>query len=148
MKIKALLVPLSGFVVVTPTILAFTSCSSFYTTTLKNMGTDGDKFINGSNYADLKNSTTSFYNLWLGNKRVNHGNYVIFLSSFGTTTISPGASKQIPTSWSITPNIGLNLFNNQFNTILNTAGDNYEASTTLSSLTTDKTQPFYQAYET
>jgi hypothetical protein len=98
MKIKALLVPLSGFVVVTPTILTFTSCSSFYTTTLKNMGLNGDKFINDNNYADLKNSTNSFYNLWLGNKRVNHGNYVIFLSSFGTTTISPGASKQIPTS--------------------------------------------------
>jgi hypothetical protein len=40
------------------------------------------------------------------------------------------------------------LFNNQFTTTLNTAGEKYEASTTLSSLTTNETQPFNQAYQT
>jgi hypothetical protein len=152
MKIKTTLFSLSGLIAVAPIALTFTSCSGFYSVQLKNMGVAAKNFANegdeNTNYAQLSKANQSFYNLYLGNKSVNHGNYVIFLGCFGSTTINQATTPESATTVaSITSNNGFNLFNKNFYNIVNSVGENYEAATTLSTLTSDESQPFNQGYD-
>jgi hypothetical protein len=109
MKIKLfyLLIP----AIIAPICLTVTSCNTFETQKVQNLGYLSKAF---DSYGSLHTYTKSFNNLYYGDKKVNNGNYVVFFGTTGKSTITPSVNSfTTGTTATAYPNLGLSMFSDE-----------------------------------
>jgi hypothetical protein len=112
MKIKLfyLLIP----VVIAPICLTVTSCNTFETQKVKNLG-----YLSGAfdSYGSLSTYTKTFKSLYYGNKKINKGNYVVFFGTTGKSTITTSENDHTKGTYATAiANPGLTMFSQDVST--------------------------------